>query len=208
MMCKARAGAVAAILCMGLMAWTTLAASAQTTQAPSAQTGKPPSGQTGKPPSAQTTKAPVAPKVVRQDFEAWALQCNEPEKPGPRPRDCLLFQRLADKQSNRTVVMWTVQPGEKSAFISVIQAPQPIYLPAGLRLLIDGKDSYTVPFLSCGAERCEARFPMQPEVVDALLKAKSLGMAYRSLDNRDFSVPISLNGFARGYAALTAAKAR
>ncbi|MGF7163297.1 invasion protein IalB [Rhodoligotrophos appendicifer] len=109
-------------------------------------------------PSHAQSNAPTTAATDRTDFQSWALQCNRSQKPGPRPRDCLLFQRLADTKSGRMVVMWTIIPGEKAATVSAIQVPQPIALAAPIRLLIDGPEKYSVPYFSCGAEYCEARF--------------------------------------------------
>ncbi|MFV2091971.1 MAG: invasion associated locus B family protein, partial [Hyphomicrobiales bacterium] len=83
-----------------------------------------------------------------------------------------------------------------------IYVPLGIYLPKGLGLQIDDKLIGNTPFWSCIPFQCEARVTLPPELIDQLGKGQRALYAVYENPTKGTVLPISLDGFAEGLAAL------
>ena len=84
----------------------------------------------------------------------------------------------------------------------IITLPLGVILPPGIRMEIDGENIGSAPFYRCAPNGCQARIPLQEELLNRL-KAGSAGNIYfREVNGQDVPIPFSLSGFTAGFASV------
>jgi invasion protein IalB len=71
----------------------------------------------------------------------------------------------------------------------------PLYLPDGVGLAIEGMTGRQLPWWTCGAEGCEARLPLDPELAEALRRQRTGSATLTLLDGVPVRIGFSLVGF-------------
>jgi len=156
---------------------------------------------TGKEPEIQ-----VGQTYSRDQFDDWEMICQKTET-GADP--CELAHLVVDQTGNAMVDLriFPLPPGQKVIAGSTFVAPLGIMLQNGVVLELPGKESKQYPFQFCNQVGCVARIGFTPLELEAMRKGETATVTLHSVSNpnQGVSVPISLKGFATGYAALVKA---
>lgn len=141
-------------------------------------------------------------RTVKGQFGGWSLECRTPA--GAKNEMCGLTQIVVDEKSSDKNLSVLFQKYATGARILRVVVPQTVLLPKGVRLMIDEKDVATVPFQRCppGTGGCFADFVVEDALLERFKKGKTaLFIIYRTVEE-GVGLPITLSGFAEGYAAL------
>jgi invasion protein IalB len=152
------------------------------------------------PVSGQTAAAPD--RAVKGQFGGWALECRTPA--GAKSEMCGLTQIVVDEKNSDKNLSVLFQKYSTNSQVLRVVVPQSVLLPKGVRLLVDEKDVTVVPFQRCppGTGGCFADFVVEDALLEQLKKGKpALFIIYRTVEE-GIGLPITLSGFAEGYAAL------
>lgn len=139
--------------------------------------------------------------VEKGKFGDWSLRCETP--PGAAREQCALLQSiLADDRPNVTLVVIVLKTADgKSKLLRVI-APLGILLPSGLGLKIDQTDLGRAGFVRCLATGCVAEVVMEDKLLDLFKNGTNATFIIYQTPEEGIGIPLVLNGFAQGFAAL------
>jgi invasion protein IalB len=76
----------------------------------------------------------------------------------------------------------------------MVALPNGFYLPAGVRLTIDGKEWQPAAVQTCDRDGCYVGLPLKPEDRARLESGKSLEIHFQSIARKETSVTASLKG--------------
>ena len=166
------APALCALVALGLLA---LPAGAQETQpgaaAPEAVTATP--NNAGPPP--------------------WSARCSATTRDAAL--DCQLEQRAVVTETGQLLLLVTIAvPGESRQPALSVRTPLQMFLPAGVRIDIDGRNAQT-----CDPQGCYARAPISNALLEAMFKGLKLNIIIESINRQQLTVPMSLEGFTQVY---------
>lgn len=139
--------------------------------------------------------------TVRAQHGDWQMSCDM--LPGASSEQCALIQNVtAEDQPNVALSVIVLKTADRQARLLRVLAPLGVLLPNGLGLNIDGEDQGRVAFVRCLPNGCVAEVVMD----DALLEKLSAGstgifIVFKTPEE-GIGIPISLNGFGAGFAAL------
>jgi invasion protein IalB len=143
----------------------------------------------------------LAQGVVKAQYGDWQMSCDTP--PGASFEQCAIIQNVtAEDQPNVGLSVIVLKTADRQARLLRVLAPLGVLLPNGLGLNIDGTDMGRVAFVRCLPNGCVAEVIMD----DALLAKLSTGstaifVVFRTPEE-GIGIPVSLNGFADGFAQL------
>jgi invasion protein IalB len=81
----------------------------------------------------------------------------------------------------------------------ILQAPVTTYLPAGIRLDIDGGEPTTVEYQTCDTQGCYAASAGSAELLEAMRRGSKLNLTIEDQQRRSLVIPLSLTGIAEVY---------
>lgn len=131
----------------------------------------------------------------------WQVVC-KPPPPGSKDKVCALVQSVTAEDRNNVGLTVYFQVFSNGTRVLRVFAPLGILLPPGLGLKIDGKDVGNAPFLRCHSFACYAQVVVKDELTKQLSTGKSAIFVIFQTEEAGIGIPISLNGFAKGLAAL------
>lgn len=147
---------------------------------------------------------------IREEFGDWSLRCVRVEE-GPEP--CTLYQLLVDENDNPVaeIGIFPLPEGAEAVAGANFVAPMETFLPAGLRLSIDGGETLTYPFTFCSARGfspllssgCLARIGFDQAMVDRFRRgaAAEIAIIPAVAPDQEVVLNLSLNGFTAGFEA-------
>jgi len=147
----------------------------------------------GSPGLAQEAAAPQAPPPA-----PWGARCASEARSGAL--DCVVEQRVIVSNTGQLLAAVSVRipPGETTPAM-MIQTPFGLYLPAGVKVAIDGTGFGNLPLQTCDGTGCYAGQAVSPELLTALRNGVNLSITVQDAAQRDITVPVSLNGFTAAY---------
>ncbi|MBH0236969.1 invasion associated locus B family protein [Methylobrevis albus] len=138
---------------------------------------------------------------VKTTFEDWQIRCDQP--PGAREEQCALIQNVtAEDRDNVGLSVIVVKTADKQARILRVLAPLGVLLPSGLGLRIDDKDIGRAGFVRCLANGCFAEVVMEADLIRQMENGGAATFIIFQTPEEGIGIPISLNGFREGVAAL------
>jgi invasion protein IalB len=148
------------------------------------------------------TAAPAAAQgVVKGQYGDWQIRCDTP--PGAKEQTCALVQSVTAEDRPEVglsvIVLKTVDG--KSRLIRVL-APLGVLLPSQLGLRIDGASVGHVQFVRCLPNGCVAEAVIEDDLMKKLSTGKSATFIIFQTPEEGIGIPVSLKGFADGFAAL------
>lgn len=145
---------------------------------------------------------PVAAQgTVRSQHGDWQMSCDL--VPGALEEQCALIQNVtAQDQPNVALSVIALKTADQEARLLRILAPLGVLLPNGLGLNIDGEDLGRVAFVRCLPNGCVAEVVMDDELMSKLSEGDSAIFIVFRTPEEGIGIPVSLNGFAEGFAAL------
>jgi invasion protein IalB len=139
--------------------------------------------------------------AVRAKHGDWELRCETP--PGAQHEQCALLQSVtAEDRPNVNLVVIILKTADgKNRLLRVI-APLGVLLPSGLGLKIDNADVGRAGFVRCLPTGCIAEVVMEDKLIEALKNGHNATFIIFQTPEEGIGIPLGLNGFAEGFAAL------
>lgn len=150
--------------------------------------------------TAAHAQRPADGDVVAQHGD-WQVVC-KPPPPGSKDKVCALVQSVTAEDRNNVGLTVYFQVFSNGTRVLRVFAPLGILLPPGLGLKIDGKDVGNAPFLRCHSFACYAQVVVKDELTQQLSSGKTAIFVIFQTEEAGIGIPISLNGFSKGLAAL------
>lgn len=148
------------------------------------QQGQPPAGATAEPGTG--SEAP------------WSAQCIAPGRDAPL--NCQIEQRAVVTETGQLLLLVTIAvPGDSRQPVITIRTPLQLFLPAGVRIDVDGRNAQKLEFRTCDQQGCYVRNPISNATLDAMFKGLKLNIILENLNNQQLTVPMSLSGFTEVY---------
>lgn len=139
--------------------------------------------------------------VVRSQHGDWQLSCDTP--PGASSEQCAIIQTVtAENQPNVGLRVVVLKTADQQFEILRILAPLGVLLPNGLGLNVDGQDMGRVAFVRCMPEGCIAEVIMDDTLKSVLSAGENAIFVVFKTPEEGIGIPVSLNGFTAGFAAL------
>lgn len=134
----------------------------------------------------------------------WTLRC---ERFNPAAdNSCILYQNLVLKAGGQTVLQFAIgiAPGTATPTV-LVSLPLGIALPPGITIRIDEGKIAKFPVERCEPEGCQAGMKLRPATIEQLGAGERLEITFYDSNREPIRMPLSLEGFAAGFAALLAA---
>lgn len=148
-----------------------------------------------------TTPGALAQGTVRSQHGDWQMSCDL--LPGAQEEQCALIQNVtAEDQPNVALSVIVLKTADQEARLLRVLAPLGVLLPNGLGLNIDGEDQGRVAFVRCLPNGCVAEVVMDDELLGKLSDGDTGIFIVFKTPEEGIGIPISLDGFAEGFAAL------
>ena len=139
--------------------------------------------------------------VVRAQFGDWQMSCDTP--PGASFEQCAIIQNvMAEDQPNVGLSVIVLKTADQQARLLRVLAPLGVLLPNGLGLNVDGKDMGRVAFVRCLPNGCVAEVVLDDKMIDTLSTGKDAIFVVFKTPEEGVGIPVSLEGFSEGFAAL------
>lgn len=143
----------------------------------------------------------MAQGTVRAEYGDWQMSCDTP--PGASFEQCAIIQNvLAEDQPNVGLSVIVLRTADREARLLRVLAPLGVLLPNGLGLNVDGTDMGRVAFVRCLPNGCIAEVELDDEIIKVLSEGTSAIFVVFKTPEEGVGIPVSLDGFAEGFAAL------
>jgi invasion protein IalB len=145
--------------------------------------------------------AAMAQGTVKAEYGDWQMSCDTP--PGASFEQCAIIQNvLAEDQPNVGLSVIVLRTADREARLLRVLAPLGVLLPNGLGLNVDGTDMGRVAFVRCLPNGCIAEVELDEEIIKVLSEGTNAIFVVFKTPEEGVGIPVSLNGFADGFAAL------
>ncbi|KKB10183.1 Invasion associated locus B [Devosia chinhatensis] len=148
--------------------------------------------------------------TIRGEYGDWQMSCDTP--PGASFEQCAIIQNVqAEDQPNVGLSVIMLRTADRQARLLRILAPLGVLLVRdgpdgslipGLGLTVDETDLGWVPFVRCLPNGCIAEVVMDDSLVETLSTGETAFFIVFKTPEEGIGIPVSLNGFADGLAAL------
>lgn len=139
--------------------------------------------------------------VVKAQYGDWQMSCDTP--PGASFEQCALIQNVtAEDQPNVGLSVIVLKTADRQARLLRVLAPLGVLLPNGLGLNIDGTDIGRVAFVRCLPNGCVAEVVLDDTLLERLSQGANAIFVVFKTPEEGIGIPVSLNGFADGFAQL------
>ena len=143
----------------------------------------------------------MAQGTVKAEYGDWQMSCDTP--PGASFEQCAIIQNvLAEDQPNVGLSVIVLRTADREARLLRVLAPLGVLLPNGLGLNVDGTDMGRVAFVRCLPNGCIAEVELDEEIIKVLSEGTNAIFVVFKTPEEGVGIPVSLNGFADGFAAL------
>jgi len=150
---------------------------------------------------AAASGAAFAQGAVRTSHGDWQIRCDTP--PGSRSEQCALVQNVAaEDRPNVALTVIALKTADGKARLLRVLAPLGVLLPSGLGLKIDATDVGRAGFVRCLPSGCVAEVVMDDNLLGQLSDGQTATFIIFQTPEEGIGVPVSLNGFKDGFAAL------
>jgi invasion protein IalB len=139
--------------------------------------------------------------TVKAQHGDWQVVCKPPPV-GAKSEVCALVQSVTAEDRNNVGLTIYFQKFSNGTKVLRVFAPLGILLPPGIGLKVDGVDIGHAPFLRCHTFACYAQVTVDDKLVGQLQSGKTAIFIIFQTEEAGIGIPISLNGFKEGVAAL------
>ena len=153
-------------------------------------------------------RAAEVPKIQR--FGDWEVVCNAADQGSASPsgnqppveKACKAVHRLTVQDTNETVFVLTILPGERDFSVAIVSVPLGGYIVPGIELSVDGGKPYKLLIETCTTAGCHAGFTLEGRVDKELRSGKRASFRVWTSKTKPTDVSVSLIGFADALADL------
>lgn len=151
--------------------------------------------------TAAAPRPAAAQGAVRATHGDWQVRCDTP--PGSRSEQCALVQNVAaEDRPNVALSVIALKTADGRARLLRVLAPLGVLLPSGLGLRIDDQDVGRAGFVRCLPSGCYAEVVMEDDLIGKMSSGRTATFIIFQTPEEGIGVPVSLNGFKDGFAAL------
>jgi invasion protein IalB len=145
--------------------------------------------------------AAMAQGAVKSVHNDWQIRCDTP--PGAQGEQCALIQSVtAEDRANVGLTVIVLKTADQKSRLLRVVAPLGVLLPSGLGLKIDQTDIGRAGFVRCLPNGCVAEVVMDEKLVEQLRTGTTATFIIFQTPEEGIGFPMSLKGFAEGYAKL------
>ena len=138
---------------------------------------------------------------IRSTHGAWSIVCDTPA--GATAEQCAMMQNVvAEDRPEIGLSVVVLRTADNKAEILRVLAPLGVLLPNGLGLNVDGKDIGRAYFVRCFQDGCYAEVILEKPLVQTLSNGKAATFIVFQTPEEGIGIPVDLNGFGEGFAAL------
>ena len=131
----------------------------------------------------------------------WQIRCEQPV--GAPSEQCALVQNVeAQDRANVGLTVIFLHTADREARILRVLAPLGVLLPSGLGLSIDANEVGLAGFVRCLPEGCIAEVELDDGLIERFEAGETATFVIFQTPEAGIGIPISLNGFSEGFAAL------
>lgn len=139
--------------------------------------------------------------VVRSIHNDWQIRCETP--PGAQSEQCALMQSVvSEDRANVGITVIVLKTADGKSRVLRVIAPLGVLLPSGLGLFIDKVDIGRAGFVRCLPRGCFAEVVMDDALIDKLRNGTQATFIIFQTPEEGIGFPLSLAGFAEGFAKL------
>lgn len=139
--------------------------------------------------------------TVKAEYGDWQMSCDTP--PGASFEQCAIIQNVqAEDQPNVGLSVIVLRTADREARLLRVLAPLGVLLPNGLGLNVDGTDMGRVAFVRCLPNGCIAEVELNDDLIKVLSEGTNAIFVVFKTPEEGVGIPVSLKGFAEGFAAL------
>jgi len=139
--------------------------------------------------------------TVKSAHGAWNMVCDTP--PGASAEQCALMQNVvAEDRPEMGLSVVVLRTADRKSEILRVLAPLGVLLPNGLGLNVDGQDIGRAYFVRCFQDGCYAEVILDEKLLGVLNTGKSATFIVFQTPEEGIGIPVDLNGFAEGFAAI------
>ena len=150
------------------------------------------------PVAAQEAAAPAPAPAAQAPTNNWASRCVAGARQGPL--ECSIEQRLVMQNTGQLVAAVTIRvPTDSNAPMMMIQTPLGLFIPAGVRIDVDGASPQTLELQTCDNSGCYAGNPVTNEMLNAMAAGAKLNLTFQNLNKQDVTVSATLVGFTAAF---------
>lgn len=150
-------------------------------------------------PVAAQSSQPPQPGI--EHFGDWGRQCEA--LPGGQRPQCFLYQNIYLKQNRKKLLYIAVGYfGAAQTLGAIVQVPLGLYLPAGLTIELPDAKPLRIVLEICLRAGCRASVTLAPDTIEAFKRGGRAVVKLQDARKRVVALPLSLNGFAQGFARL------
>lgn len=134
-------------------------------------------------------------------FGQWTARCEMTR--GKVEGGCFLYQNLILREGGQRVLQFAAGYAEASATpIALVSLPLGISLPPGVWLRVDDGERAQVMVERCEPAGCRAGLPLGPALLEQMRTGKRLTVTFHDSERKPIDMPLPLEGFKAGLAAL------
>jgi len=131
----------------------------------------------------------------------WLVNCSNAS--GADTLQCSMSQSVVLTQTGARVLTASVsKPAGGDEPQMMVTLPHGLFLPAGVRMSIDGSDQDTLVVQTCEAAGCYAAKPIDKSLLRKLKSGKELKFVIQDLQKRNIDLALNLDGFADSFSQL------
>jgi len=143
-------------------------------------------------------------------FDDWVHRCTDITLDGKSITQCELLQAQQKSQGEEMLNILILafadikieDEGAKGEFMLTSVVPLDVFLPEGLRFLVDDRALFQVPFRNCNPNGCWSQIMVEKSALEALKKGKDGVARFTIMTGQEYEVKFSLNGLTAGLDAL------
>lgn len=137
---------------------------------------------------------------IKAQHGDWQIVCKRPE--GAKNDVCALIQDVTSESNPNIGLSVQFQNSPEGGRVLRVFAPLGILLPLGLGLQIDEENVGHAPFVRCQVVGCVAQVTVTEDLMGKLMAGKTAWFIVYQSKDEGIGIPVSLEGFPVGIAAL------
>ena len=134
-------------------------------------------------------------------FGSWRVSCETAAD--SHRRGCFIVQNLVLREGGQRVLQIAVGYVEQTPDpIALLSLPLGISLPPGASIQIDEHEAKRIPIERCEPNGCRAGLKLPEDILASFRSGSQMSVTFYDAKREPIVVPLSLDGFSEGLAAL------
>ena len=145
--------------------------------------------------AAEKTTAPTAKTL-------WPILCAKNKFSGKK--NCKMTQKILVQKTGKVLIEASIsKPGPKKDKVALLlRLPTGLFLPAGITVQVDKKETHKVVVQTCDIRGCFAGMPLSEPTLAKMRKGQTLTISFMNLKKETIAIGLSLSGFTAAFKRL------